>query len=322
MSKPQTTLDLVSKWWGSLDPIKQNNNLPAKGTIAGALVVLERLKTRYILDINEHRAKKGKSQIEGLGKAKVQKLLSQFGEKREFLQEGGRTNRGLAGDVEKLLQALDKANLGVETDAERNKVLTQVQEFLVVKVSEYFNRQRVKADFDPNQTAWQFIHEILEAAKKVGKEGPVAQYLVGAKLAIRFPDLNIRNDISSAQDQVSGNPGDFLVSETTFHITVAPNQGHFDKCKLNISKGLNVYFLVPDRILFGARQNIEAFAAGRITVQSVESFVSQNIEEISKFQKRNLEKSLRNLLEKYNERVDRVEIDKAMLIELPPNLSR
>ncbi len=57
MTKTQATLDLVKQWWDSLAPLKQNNNLPAKGTVAGALVVLERLKDKYILDIGQHRAK-------------------------------------------------------------------------------------------------------------------------------------------------------------------------------------------------------------------------------------------------------------------------
>lgn len=209
MTKIQTTIDFVKRWWDSLPPVKQNNNLPAKGTVAGALVVLESLKVKYTLNINEHRARKGQSQLKGVGKASVQKILARFGEMRNFLKEGGRTNRGLAGDIANLLNELKLAGLESLPTSARNEILTEVQKFLVIKVGEYFSRERVKVIYNPANTAWQSIHDILETAREVGKEGPVAQYLVGAKLALRFPDLIIRNDISSAQDELSGSPGDF-----------------------------------------------------------------------------------------------------------------
>ena len=284
------------------------------------MVVLESLKSKYVLDINQHRAKKGQSQIKGAGKAGTRKMLAKFGETRDFLKEGGRTNRGLAGEIATLLEALKSAELDSLLAEERNQVLTKVQKFLVSKVGEYFSRERVKFIFNPTHTAWQGVHNILETAREVGKEGPVAQYLVGAKLALRFPAFSIRNDISSAQDELSGSPGDFLVGDTAFHITVAPNSGHFEKCKRNIEMGFSAYLLVPDRILVGTRQNAESLVPGQITTQSIESFVAQNLEELSAFSKGDLVSGFRRLLEKYNERVDQAEPDKSMLIEIPRNL--
>lgn len=319
MTKIKTTLDLVKNWWGSLPPIKQNNNLPAKGTVAGALVVLENLKSKYVLDISLHRAG-GQSQIRGVGKARVQKILTIFGETRDFLKEGGRTNRGLAGAIVEILDALKSAELDSLSANERNEILTKVQEFLVSKVGEYFSRERVKVIYNSANTAWQSVHDILETAREVSKEGPVAQYLVGAKLALRFPDITIRNDISSAQDKLSGSPGDFLVNDAVFHVTVAPNHGLFEKCKQNIGMDYSVYLLVPDRILVGTRQNAENLLSGQITTQSIESFVAQNLEELSVFSKGKLIGGFRRLLEKYNERVDQVETDKSMLFEIPRNL--
>src|SRR3989304_732734 len=118
MTKTQEALDLVKRWWDSLAPVKQNNNLPAKGTVAGALVVLDSLKDKYVLDINQHRAKIGQSQIKGVGKASVQKILARFEETRDFLKEGGRTNRGLAGAIAEMLEALKSAELeGLPADA-------------------------------------------------------------------------------------------------------------------------------------------------------------------------------------------------------------
>jgi len=58
----------------------------------------------------------------------------------------------------------------------------------------------------------------------------------------------------------------------------------------------------------------------RIAVESVESFVGQNIEELSFFTRDKLKNGFRRLLEAYNNRVDAAEMDKSMLVEIPGNL--
>lgn len=148
----------------------------------------------------------------------------------------------------------------------------------------------------------------------------MAQYLVGAKLQLRFPDVAIENKSYSTADDQLGRPGDFLVGNTAFHVTVAPMPAVYEKCKRNIAEGYRVYLLVPDRALAGARQNAELTVPDRIAVESIESFIGQNIEELSTFTKDKLADGFLRLLETYNQRVDTIENDKSMLIEIPPNL--
>ncbi|MGH9690037.1 MAG: DUF4928 family protein, partial [Candidatus Acidiferrales bacterium] len=95
-----------------------------------------------------------------------------------------------------------------------------------------------------------------------------------------------------------------------------------EKCKTNLEAGRRAYLLVPDDLLIGTRQNAELLAQGRIAVESIESFVGQNIEELSTFSLGQIAERFRRLLELYNHRVNEVESDKSMLIELPPNLAR
>jgi len=71
----------------------------------------------------------------------------------------------------------------------------------------------------------------------------------------------------------------------SFSVTVSPMPAVYEKCKRNIEEGLRVYLLVPDGRLVGARQNAEAIVIGKITVESIESFVGQNVEELSVFKK-------------------------------------
>lgn len=117
-----------------------------------------------------------------------------------------------------------------------------------------------------------------------------------------------------------GYSGDFEIGNTAFHVTVAPMPELLEKCKGNLERGLRVYLLVPDAQVVGARQNAELLAAGRIAVESIESFVATNVDELSEFDGDQLKSGFRRLLEMYNARVDAVELDKSLMIDIPPNL--
>ncbi len=220
-----------------------------------------------------------------------------------------------------MLEVLKSTGLNKLSAGEREEIVRELQSMLVAKVLEFHNKERLKVVYDPSKSTWQAIHELLALARESGKEGPVAQYLVGAKLQLRFPDVEVRNQSYSTADDQSGRPGDFQVGDTAFHITVAPMQALYEKCKPNIDAGFRAYLLVPDRCLIGARQNIETIMCGRVTVESIESFIGQNIEELSIFSKDKLIDGFSRLLQTYNHRVDQVEADKSMLIEIPRHLS-
>jgi hypothetical protein len=264
---------------------------------------------------------RGGAQIQGASGAAVRRILEEFGETRPFAGEGGRTNRGSPRIAADLLDAIREADIADVNAEERVHVLTAMQSFLVEKVREFHNRERLKPIWDPATRTRSFVNQILTLAKETEKYGPVAQYLVGAKLQLRFPEIDVRNESYSAADRQGGQPGDFLIGDTAFHVTVAPTLGHFEKCVRNLREGRRTYFLVPEDVVQGTRQSADLHAAGQIAVESIESFVSQNIDELSTFGRDALAAELRLLVETYNRRVDAVEIDKSMMIELPPNLS-
>jgi uncharacterized protein DUF4928 len=318
MTLKKTALNTFIAWYENL-PTHIASGGPAKGTIAAALVVLERLKSEFALELEAHRAPGG-SQIKGASGQAVKKILVRFGELRPFAKEGGRTNRGGPGDIKPMLDALKAAKLDTCDASERNAILDELQQVLVRKVVEFHNRERIKLVYDPAKTTWQAIQQLLAQAKETGKEGPLAQYLVGAKLELRFPEIEVGNESYSTADDQLGRPGDFYIGDTAFHVTVAPMPALYEKCQQNLNDGLRIYLLVPDRTLSGARQNADLILPGRIAVESIESFVSQNIEELSVFSKKKLTAGLRQLLETYNKRVDACEIDKSMLVEIPKNI--
>lgn len=319
MEPKKEVLRILELWWNNLPVYSATGGTPAKGTVAGALAVLERLKENFVLELDAHTAKGG-SQIKGASGTAVKRILAAFDESRPFVSEGGRTNRGLRNDIKNLLDALNKAGLESLSSENRRDILRECQQFLVEKVKDFHNRQRLRPIYDPSKSTWQYVRDLLNLARDTGKEGPIAQYLVGAKLQLRFPNEKIRNESYSTSDDQSNLPGDFVVGNTAFHITVAPMPPVYDKCARNLNDGFRVYLLVPDRSLAGARQNADLGFPGKIAVESIESFVAQNIEEISTFSKTKLSSGIRSLLETYNARVAAVEFDKSMLIDIPPNL--
>jgi hypothetical protein len=176
--------------------------------------------------------------------------------------------------------------------------------------------------FDSKLSTWQIIHDLFETSHSEGKAGYVAQHLVGAKLQLRFPDVEVSNESASTADRPTNRSGDFMIGSTVFHVTVSPMEGVYKKCQENIKEGLKVYLIVPDGKLAAARQLAEQYCNGQIAVESLESFISQNIEEISVFAADKLKHSLVRLVKIYNERVNAVEVDKSLMIELPSNLEK
>jgi hypothetical protein len=318
MSLIDDAIRIVDDWYAGLDLYQ--DHLPSKGSVGAAIHVLSRLRGDYQLDVAAHVAG-GESQIAGLSAGSLRKVLAEFGENRALTSVAGRSNRGARGDVASLLNAMRALNLEKKEGEKRVEVLKAMQQHLVnAYISRFFAVKRVKAVFDPASATARFIDAILENARLSGKAGAVAEYLIGAKLACLFPKKDIRNKRFSTSDVQSGYSGDFEVGTTAFHVSVAPMPELFQKLKGNLERGLRVYLLVPGSQVVGAQQNATLMAGDKVAVESIQSFVATNIDEHTEFDGEKLKSGFRRLLDKYNERVAAIELDKSMLIDIPPNL--
>lgn len=304
-------------WFAQLTPLKRYSGLPAKGTIAAALIVLERLRDDCDLRMTRHVAAGG-AQIAGMSLASLQKILSRYGENRPFPSEGGRTNRGNNRPIETMLTVLSDHGLCKRPAGERDQLIDDLQAFLVKQLDTYYTLERIAFGFDPHKPTKAIVGQILEEASKRKSAGIVAQHLVGAKLACRFPSIEIANYSASAADNPGGRAGDFVVNDTAFHVTVAPTPGHLDRCRANLDQGLASYLLVVNASLQKAHVLAElAGLADRISVESVESFVSHNIAELSTFATSNSASTWATLVHKYNTRVREAETDQSLLLQIP-----
>lgn len=308
-NKAQFLVGLIAEWWETRRP-------KSRGNIAGGLVLLEHLRANFNLDIAAHKAS-GSDQLRNATIAHVQKILARHGEKRTLLKEGGRTNRGLMKNLGALLHALSEGGMQEMSSANREEAIDAMQKFLVQKAQEALNAPRLVFEYRGDMTSSDIIGAILTAAGKKRMAEKVAEYLVGAQLALRFPDYEIRNSTASAADDQTAEKGDFQINDTVFHVAVAPGAGHYDKCERNLADGLRVFLLVPDDKTDVVRGIANEWSKGRVAVRGIESFISQSVEKLAEFAGERVVNGVVNLLGEYNKRVAQADTDTALLIKIP-----
>lgn len=150
-----------------------------------------------------------------------------------------------------------------------------------------------------------------------GSADIVEQHLVGAKLEQRHPNIQISNQPGHAANMSTSGSGDFQVGTTCYHVTANPSLSLLKKAASNLGGGLFPVILVPSSKVSKAKhlaeeQGIDA----RIEVFAIEDFVAQNIIEISEGQQQSFVETMRSIIEKYNRRLEEVETDMSLKIEL------
>jgi hypothetical protein len=140
---------------------------------------------------------------------------------------------------------------------------------------------------------------------------------VGAKLAERHPDHEIPNNPGHAGDLQTGRAGDFVLGSTAYHVTAAPALAVIDRCRANLAAGLHPFLLVPRDQVDRARHLAEAQEVSeRVTIAAIEEFVGQNIIELSLGDQRAFVDILKAIIERYNSRLEAVETDLSLKIEI------
>lgn len=313
-------LSLINSW---ADSKRSSSGSLNTNVMTVGMTVSKRLGEAF--PIEDSAIKTARSQVKGLSGGSVSRTLRKFGETRPFTSEGGRTSRGsmdLALELAFLLNSHVPDSL---SDTGRVRLAEDLEEWFVRLIQrEYFDKKRITADIDSGKPAPQAIALLLESAAGRGGNaaGAVAQHLVGAKLALRFPDFEIGNDGYTTADQQTFRAGDFQVKDTVFHVTMSPGERLLGgRCRDNIRNHFRPVVLVPDSKVLAARQIADMAGVSTDTsIIAIETFVGLNVEEMADFSASKIQGGLRLLLETYNARVSRVEPDPSLLIEIPANL--
>lgn len=322
-SVTKTLTDAVARWYESK---RERNGTISSNVMTVGLILCEHLRRAFPL---ERTAYATGSQVQGISGAKITQILAVHGESRRFTSEGGRTSRGTLPKADELAQEINQTALAagyVELGAdEQGEVIDALQAWFVRKVQEdYFARKVVKAEINPSHPVSVAVQNILSAAKTKGGHaaGAVAQHLVGAKLALRFPEHEIGNDSYSTADMQTLRAGDFSVGNTAFHVTMSPSERLLSyRCRENLVQGYRPVVLVPeDRVAAALQLADNAQLVTQVSVIAIETFVGLNVEEMAVFTSHGVRTGLRELLEKYNERVHASEPDPSLKIEIPEML--
>lgn len=300
-----------------------NTNVMAVG-----MVMIDHMAKAFPLAASTYTSAQ-QGQVKELGGRKVREILARYGETRVFRSEGGRTSRGslpLAQEFASLLNGSQAAEPYKNANtSDQELVRWCIQGWIVALLREqYFNRQRIAADLDHRRPMKFAVDALLQAARARGgtTAGAVAQHLVGAKLSLRFPDQSISNESYTTADQQTDRPGDFLVGDTAIHVTMSPGENLIsNRSKANLQAGFRPLILVPEDRAAVARQSVDiAHLGGRVAVVSIEDFVGTNVEEIATYTDQGIRTGLKDLLLRYNERVEHVESDPSLQIAIPGNL--
>lgn len=315
-------IDILKDWYEGYRPKANPAVEPERYVVCAGLAVLEVMRSVFPLNTSNYITDRNQVRTSG---PLIQNILVRYGVTQTYTREGGRTTRGTRPAAESLVNRLNSfPAMAAMSDDERVAHIDTLQRWLADRVKDYFGRQRLGVDIHLEKPGPQIIGDILLAAGERKMAGCVAQHLVGAKLALRFHDANItvENHSCTTADQQLQRPGDFVIRDTVFHVTVAPMPSVLEKCRANVRSGYRPVLLVSESSIEAARQmakNLELF--DRVWITSIEAFVGQNIEEIGEFSRPDIARGLLALLETYNSRVREVEIDPSLLFEIPTNLS-
>ena len=116
--------------------------------------------------------------------------------------------------------------------------------------------------------------------------------------------ISISNHSASTADAPTERSGDFFIGDTVFHVTMAPGDLVYLKCKRNREAGLRIYLLVPEsRLQEAIRRTRPHNLENEVTVKSIESFVGQNIDELGEFSTQLLRQQIKDLIDAYNRRI-------------------
>lgn len=314
----ETALETASSWYESHRSKKGHVNT---NVMTGGIAVAELLREHFPLTEESVKSENG-SQVKGLSGSMIKRILAKNGEKRQFTSEGGRTSRKTLPMAIELALSLTKALAPFNPDKQSLEATADVlQAYFVKRIeADYFGKKKLKADLDASKPVSALVANVLRGARARADQptGTVAQHLVGAKLELRFPNLAVGRDKASTADLQTDRQGDFQLGTTAFHVTVAPSAKLSDRVTANIQNGFRPVVLVPESSVAFATGLFQSEGLGeRVAVQSIETFVGTNIEELGSYDAEIIRLGIAKLVRRYNERITECETDQSLRIEEP-----
>jgi len=279
--------------------------VPAR--LQAALALLEKLRGTPSLDLDDHMASKGSAGLqshETFGdrahkRLRIEPINKNHGRRSSSLQEWG----------QELLDVLREERFE-ENESARVGLLGKTQRAFGKILRGLLTQAPLEARI-ARRSAETVIKEILKQAEVKKQAGSVAQYLVGAKLMLRFKrDIPVhpasKSDRKSWSDR-DARSGDFELEDAVIEVAVGlPDEKHIRQIVDALKKSESeVWLLTHSDRAARWRKDLDAcddIDSRRVVVASVEAFIGQNISELGQFSAEKKTTQLHALFRIYNDR--------------------
>jgi hypothetical protein len=272
-----------------LTAFKTENKFQERGKLAVGLVVTRKAKEQGLPIDPVSLLTENQGQVSGLSGTVVHRILKEYGELRH---------------PDKLAD------------------LPAIEQWWAERFSDYFNNQPFKLNYDASRTMQAMFQDLLDQALKRQREstgtsyqGAVLQHLVGAKLTLALPKVNVVHHGFSVADSVSARSGDFVIDDTALHCTTAPGELLLKKCSKNLRSGVRPIILTTGKGVSAAEVLAESEGIlGRVEIMDAVQFLATNLYELSLFKTSERDVTIEKLIAEYNKIIDEHEPDKSLKI--------
>jgi hypothetical protein len=290
---------------------------------------------RSALPLTRERFVTSRGEVRTSG-ALIRRILARHGIIRSYASAGGRTTGAAVAAAEDLVERVNSIVADFDLDASGRQSIADVMQTWFVKMVETYFRarplsntlgQRSSSRADPIRIQpdlelpfTSFVRDLLDAGIERSQSGAVAQHLVGAKLALRHRNdgVVIENHPFQAADLHTGRRGDFRINAAVFHVTMSPSEDVVLKCQDDLHRDVSPVLLVPKEAVASAERFLTAKGlVDRVWLLPIETFVAQNIAELSVFDRSRLAAAVHDLMDEYNRRVAEAESNTSILVEMP-----
>jgi hypothetical protein len=279
---------------------KGGADVPAR--LLAVMGLLERLQDTPTLTTNDHVAESGiqlkehnKYIARALEHHKIASPVSEF----------GRRSCNLHGWINPLFVWLESCGFSSASTPKQREMLAEAQSIAARRLQIINQDKPLIARYNKG-TAKAVIADILDQAQEKKRAKDVAEYLVGAKLQLRFgQDAVVPKNVNTPNRD---EPSDFRVGDAAIETTVNPvDARHLSQIKQILKNTtMDVWLLVRLQDCGDWQDAVdEQFTeelTGRVFVSAIEKFVGQNISEIGRFDRTKVAETLAELFRIYNER--------------------
>jgi hypothetical protein len=263
------------------------------------LGLLERLRETPVLSAAEHCTASG-AQLVGHDAA-VQSALDRFSLQSPVEARGRRANN-LNAWANPFFKWLDEHGFRRLSSAGRQQFITDAQTVIARQLEAINSDKPLVARYHLG-AAVAVLADILDQAQQKRRAKDVAEYLVGAKLELRYGLGEVSP--KSVNTPSGASLADFRYGNLAFEVTVLPrsDDAHLSQLRRILENtNIEVWLLVRRTDRERWQQAITmAFAdmAGRVVVTDIETFVGQNITEIGRCDIAEVRDTLRRLFDRY-----------------------